>query len=157
MRRVYLKIASKMKQYHHVRLDNVFKLDCLTWVKFLQDDDIALSRPFVDFDDRSVTVEELDFFTDSSKNKSFSMGGLFYDRWWYAHWEKGYIDSCDSSIEYLELCAVTVAIFLWVPSLENRRVIIYCDNESVVYLLNSSSSSDKNCMWLLRAVILRSL
>ena len=41
--------------------------------------------------------------------------------------------------------------------LENIRMALYCDNESVVYMVNSQSSSCKNCMYLLRALILDNL
>ena len=67
---MYEKIAGKLKQYHHVRLDAEFKLDCLTWIYFLQDENASLSRPFVDFNGRTVTADEIQFFTDASKKKT---------------------------------------------------------------------------------------
>ena len=72
-------------------------------------------------------------------------------------WEPGHIDNCQPSIEYLELYAVTVGIFLLSQYLSNRRGVIFCDNESVVHMLNSSSSSEKNCMYLITAITLCSL
>ena len=43
-------------------------------------------------------------------------------------WETGYIDKYNPSIEYLELYAVAVSIFLWAEPLPNRRVVIFCDS-----------------------------
>ena len=66
---MYSKMSGRnLKQYHHVRLDAEFKFDCLTWIEFLKDDSVALQRPFVDFDKNTSTADELDYFTNTSKN-----------------------------------------------------------------------------------------
>ena len=78
--------------------------------------------------------------------------GLFF-----AKWEKNYIKNLNPSIEYLELLGVCTAILLWAKYVQNRRIVIFCDNQSVVSIINNSSSSCKNCMHLVRIITLTSL
>ena len=61
------------------------------------------------------------------------------------------------SINYLELYAVAVAVNSWIYKYKNQRIIIFCDNMSVVNMLNNSSSKCKNCMVLIRIITLKAL
>ena len=65
----------------------------------------------------------------------------------------------DQVIEFLELFALAAGILTWEdhPLLNNRRVIIFCDNQAVVSMVNNITSSCKNCMILLRLLVLNSL
>ena len=85
------------------------------------------------------------------------MGAIFDSRWQYAFWCKRFRDQHRPSIEFLELYAVTSAILSWARLLKNRRVIIFCDNEFIVLVINPSSSVCKNCMTLVRIITLTSL
>ena len=89
--------------------------------------------------------------------KFLGLGGWCEDQWMFAEWNEEFIKSKDPSIEFLELYALTAGILNWVCKFRNRRIIIFCDNESVVQMLNSSSSQCKNCMVLIRLIILESL
>ena len=75
----------------------------------------------------------------------------------FGRWEDDYIKKCDPSIEYLELFAVCAAVFAWSQELRNMRFILFCDNQTVVTILNNSTSSCKNCMVLVRKLTLRCL
>ena len=74
----------------------------------------------------------------------------------YAIWGSFILD-CDLSIEYLELYAVAILVSLWLKNFPNRRIILYCDNESAVHMINNQSSKCKNCMVLIRHIVLESL
>ena len=63
----------------------------------------------------------------------------------------------DPSIEYLELYALCAGVLVWEDKLKNRRVILHCDNQSVVDMVNSTSSKCKNCMILIRILVLNNL
>ena len=39
----------------------------------------------------------------------------------------------------------------------NRRICIFCDNESVVRMLNDNTSGCRNCMVLIRMIVLEGL
>ena len=64
---------------------------------------------------------------------------------------------CNPSINYLELYAVTVGIYLWITDYANQQICLFCDNMSVVHMINSGVSKCPNCMVLLRLITLQSL
>ena len=81
---------------------------------------------------------EVGFFTDSSANKDLGFGGVFGSEGWFVgQWKRGYIAKCCPSIEYSELFAVCVGIFIWSENLANKRFVFHCDNTAVVGVLIS--------------------
>ena len=68
-RHMYSKFSgmlSKLKPYHHIRLDGEFKQDCRMWQAFLNSNRRGICRPFIDFD-AVLDVRVLDFYTDAAK------------------------------------------------------------------------------------------
>ena len=61
------------------------------------------------------------------------------------------------SIEYLELFTVTAAVLSWIHQFKNKRIILFCDNKSVVDMINMTSTSCKNCMVLIRLIVFKGL
>ena len=61
------------------------------------------------------------------------------------------------SIEFLELFALCAGIFTWKESLANCRIVVFCDNQAVVNMINKITSSCKHCMYLLRLLVLNGL
>ena len=102
-------------------------------------------------------AEEIGFASDASRNRNFGMGCIFGTRWLYAMWEPGYIDKFQPSIEYLELLALTAGILIWEFELRNIRMIVDCDNQVVVHMVNQLKSSCPNCMKLIRILVLNGL
>ena len=84
-------------------------------------------------------MDDLNFYTDASKNKYFGAGGYCDKSWYMVFWDKYFIEKYDPSIGYLELYAVTVAVVLWIERFKNRRVAIFCDNMSVVNMINNNN------------------
>ena len=52
---------------------------------------------------------------------------------------------------------MAVAIELWANRLQNRSVIIFCDNQSVVGMINKMATPCVFCMKLIRHITLKSL
>ena len=152
--KVCTKSGTKLKQYHHVNLNSGFREDCEMWIKFLQSaDSPQLCRPFVDLE-AFISVYKLNFYTDTSGKIGF---GCFFDGdWTYGTWSKSFLQM-KPSIEYQELFAVCVAVFTWQHKLVNTRVIIFCDNQAVVNMINNSTSACRNCMRLIRMIVLNNL
>ena len=98
-------------------------------------------------------AQELDLFTDSSGNHNLGFGGYFRNEWFAGTWDIGFVKRCKPSIEFLELYAIAIAIYLWAPQLMNSRVVLFTDNQMAKTILNNSSSSCKNCMNLVRKII----
>ena len=160
-RRIYAKFANldrdKFKYYHHISLDREFKFDCNVWKIFLDNSSHrTICRPMADLD-WFTSAKELSFYTDSSANENLGCGGIFGREWFFLQWEPRYIKKCKPSIEYLELYAVCMGVLIWAKKIANLRVIVFCDNLSVVNMINQSSSGCKNCMYLIRLMVLNSL
>ena len=77
--------------------------------------------------------------------------------WIYARWDTEFCRKVKPSIKYLELFAVLTGVLLWIPRFRNKRIILWCDNQSVVDMINTSSSTSKNCMVLIRLLVLKGL
>ena len=84
-------------------------------------------------------------------------GGICEDSWMYGQWEPSFIETCEPSIAYLELYALVATVLNWIHRFKNKRIILYCDNQSVVQIVNNTSSSCKNCMVLVRLLVLKCL
>ena len=165
-RRMYAKFTGKnimsnsgrlLKPHHHVKIDAEFRLDCQMWELFLKDVS-AVTRPFVDL---SITLvaDTLNFFSDASANKTLGYGAVFGNNWMFGQWEHGFIEKCEPSIKFLELFALCAALLTWNrdPKLNKARIVIFCDNISVVHMVNKLSSSCGQCMKLIRILTLDNL
>ena len=145
-----------LKQHHHVRLDAEFKNDCKVWAEFLDSNDsMSYCHPYVDLS-TTITAEILDFYTDAAKGKSLGFGGSFGPHWLFGQWEPGFIEENDPSIEFLELYAVCISVFAWCQQLKNQQVILFCDNQAVVNMINNTSAKCPHCMQLIRKLTLKS-
>ena len=85
------------------------------------------------------------------------MGGVCKSGWMSQQWDEQFILNNDPSIEYLELYALLATELNWVHRFCNKRIIIFCDNISVVHMVNNMSSSCPNCMVLIRKLVLTSM
>ena len=148
--------SSKLKPHHHIRIDVEFRNDCRIWMTFLRNP-VAVSRPMTDFDDQTFTAEQLRFFTDASLNPNLGFGCVFNNHWTFGKWEPGFVLRNKPSICYLELYTLCVGVLTWLHLIKNKRVIVYCDNQATVNIINSSGSKCKNCMYLLRVLMLDNL
>ena len=164
-RRMYVKAGQyqkgnnrKLKQHHHVKLDAEFKFDCEIWRVFLTHyHEKVVCQPMIDLDNDVVTATELNFFSDASANKILGFRAVFNNDWLFRQWEPNFIKDMSPSIEYLELFALVVALLTWGDRIQHTRVIIFCDNSTVVQMVNALTSSCKNCMYLIRLLTLNNL
>ena len=125
--------------------------DLQMWQEFLHHQS-AYARSFMDFS-TVLQADEIVMY----KNPKLGFGGICNKSWMFNQWPEGYIKKYNPSIEYLELFAVVVTVHLWINRFANRRVILFCDNQSVVHMINSTTSSCKNCMVLIRMLVLKCL
>ena len=160
-RRMYAKIKTtdnrgkSLKQHHHITIDQEFKLDAYMWQSFLENcTKRELCRPFLD-QNVFETSQLLNFSTDASGKIGF--GCVFRDAWTFGKWSAQFLVEKKPSIEYLELYALCIAIYTWEEDLRDKRIIVFCDNQSVVDMVNKTSSSCKNCMILIRLLVLNNI
>ena len=159
-RRMYARIPpssgeGSLKPYHHIYLDNEFRQDCKMRLLFLTEstDSVKYCRPFTNL---AVTMEasELGFHTDSSANGRLGFGGICGSQWFAQQWEVNYIHEFKPSIGYLELYTVCIGLYIWSEKIRDKRLIIHCDNMSVVQMVNNTTSGCKRCMHLVRLIVL---
>ena len=55
---------------------------------------------------------------------------------------------------YKELFPIVLACHVWGPSWSNMRIKFWCDNQSVVHIIQSGTSKDEQIMHLVRALFL---
>ena len=155
LRRLY-PVGSHLKfSHYHLNINQEVRLDLEMWQNFLEAPE-ALYHDFFEFDN-DVVFSPIDFYTDASRNKDLGAGGYFGRRWFVIQWEEKFIKKMDPSINYLELYALTVGVLLWCNELVNRKCTIFCDNQSVIYMVNKGTSKCKNCLVLLRIITLHCL
>ena len=128
-------------------------MDLQAWKSFLSDP-VRYSRPFFQFDLTFASVE-LDWYTDAST--SLGMGGVCGTDWFIGEWDLDFIQAQRVSINYLELFAVTVGVLSWLHQFSNQSIVLFCDNMSVVHMINNTSSKCRNCMVLIRLIVLQGM
>ena len=150
-----------LKPYHHVRLDQEFKADCRIWLSFLQDSDISkmINRPMVDVLPPEVTSTEICFYSDASAALDLGYGCILNTKWIQGFWDKQFMTTNKPSIEFLELFALCAGIFTWQNerALNNCRIMVFCDNQGVIGMVNNMTSSCRHCMLLIRMLVLNNL
>ena len=97
----------------------------------------------------TVSAEFLGFLSDASAKETLGFGCVFGNKWIFAMWEPNYISKYKPSIEYLELYALVAGILTWEFDLKNIRMIVKCDNQAVVCMVNKLSSSCPHCILVL--------
>ena len=110
--------TTKLKRHHHIKVTQEAKLDLELWEYFLHHPS-AYSRSFMDFS-KTWKAHEVQFFTDSSKNRSLGCGGWCEKSWFTQQWVAEEITRFDPSIAYLELYAVMVGVKLWIHRFRNK-------------------------------------
>ena len=162
-RRFYALMAGtnkNLKPHHHVRVKKENKLDLQIWVQFLTNPQV-FCRPFHHFGEFDIEIVQM--HSDASGNFRFGYGAWCrqietnFKGWLQEAWDIRFMREFKPSIEFLELFGVAAAILAWIERFANRKIYIFCDNESVCNMLNNSSSSCEHCMVLIRLITLKTL
>ena len=147
--------VKKLKPHYHVRLTGELRLDLSTWLIFLKHPS-AYCRPFVNFS-RFWDAEGIDMYSDASKNPKLGFSAICQQSFCFHQWDSGFLQEFDPSIAYLELYALTIGVMNWIHRFANRRIVLFCNNKSVVSMINHTSSTCKNAMVLIRMIVLKSM
>ena len=144
-----------LKPHHHIRVKQELRLDLETWASFLKHPTI-FCRSFMDF--TAVTsADEIDMYSDATTNPKLGFGATCGSSFMYSPWNESFIRKNKPSIQYLELFAVVAGVLAWIHRFKNRRIILFCDNKSVVDMINANSTSCKKCMTLIRILVMKGL
>jgi hypothetical protein len=136
-----IELTRNVKQpHHHITLSSGFFKDLEMWRQFI----ISWNGAGFFLSSEWTNSEALEFHTDAS-------------RWFHGEWEPHQrLGQHEISIAWQELFAIVVACHLWGGSLQNKRIILHCGNESV-NIINSKRSRISRVMDLLRHLTLLTL
>ena len=84
-------VFDKLKQHHHIRLDQEFKADCQVWLAFLTSDlKLVVNRPMLDLKE-SVQATDVEYYSDASGGKEMGFGATFGTHWIFGQWPEFFI------------------------------------------------------------------
>ena len=146
LRRLFHLTSGIQKPHHRIRISSGARADMLAWREFLFHFNGSVMFP------RGVwySSSNLHLYTDASQQLGF--GAFFKGSWTQGMWPLRW-RSLKLSIAFLELFPITLALRLWGPALRNQRVILWCDNEAVVAIINSQTSGCPRIMKLVRMFV----
>ena len=128
-----LETLRSMSSKKSVRLSKSFKKDLRWWGMFIEQYNGVSYIPSFVWAEPDVT-----FATDSCM---VGCGGISAGQYFHTSFPDEIAEQ-DLPIHRLEMLAVLVAVRLWGVYCEGMKVSIYCDNESVVQVINSSKTKD---------------
>ena len=146
---------ANLKPFHHLQITRDMREDLQTWDKFLNHPSV-FCRKFLDFT-KTLTAETVNMYSDAMKKEFLGFGAICKSSWMYETWDTEFLREKDPSIEFLELFGVVAGVITWIHHYQNRRIVLFCDNQSVVSMINNMTSSCRNCMVLLRVLVLKGM
>ena len=84
----------------------------------------------------------------SDTSGTWGCGAWYNTKWFQFQWE----EHMQEKHIAVEIIPIIVATLIWGPELQSKRVLSNCDNTTVVLVLNSRYSRDKDLMQLLRCL-----
>ena len=138
-----IQLSKKARFLHsHVKLSREFKLDVEWWLKYLR-----VWNGISWFKDQAWSSNEhLHLWTDAS---DLGYGAIFENEWIMQPFCKEYKYK---SITWRELYAIVKATATWGKQLSKRRIRFHCDNEAVVFILQTGTSKCPQIMNLVRSL-----
>ena len=128
---------------HHISLNRQARADIFWWQEFLP------SWNGVEFFQEGISTSfDLWFFTDAS---DVGMGGVLGNNWFSVGWPRGFSADCCST-NFQEIFAIFTAVTIWGSELCNKQILIYCDNETVVTVVNSGTCKNNRIMDVVRGI-----
>ena len=155
-RRLYAQLSgnsgTELRLYHHIYVTGEMRMDLQMWFKFLNHQSV-FCKPFMDFSNE-FSAQQLQFYSDAS---TMGMGAYCQNSGMFMKWDRKFMKKFQPSIECLEMVVLTAVILAWINRFPNKKVILYSDNQGVQGAVNQSSTHCKNCMALIRLIVLKCL
>ena len=134
-----------------VRLGRGVRLDLDWWLRFWE----QYNGKSLSLDAFETTAEELSLWTDASFS---GFGACFMTpdgpQYFGGRWsDYGLNPKAEGfHISELEACAVALAMDLWGKYLSQRRIVMRCDNEATVHMINTGRCKDPGMMCSMRSL-----
>ena len=142
-RLIDLSTKARMLQ-HFLTLNQQVRLDLVWWNNFLP----TWNGHSFFLDSEWSSSPDMNLFTDAS----LTGYGAFYGRaWLLCKWVGAQLNHL---IAWKELAAIIMASLTWGDQWKGKRVLFHCDNQTIVYSWQNSSSRSLAIMGLLRRLLL---
>ncbi len=132
------------RPHHHIRLTQESRRDLHAWSVFIR----HFNGQTLMSERRWLSGDSLNLFTDAAGSVGFA--AVLGNRWLCGKWPPSWSHFC---ITILELYPITLALCTWSALLSHKCIVLHCDNESVVHILNKQTSKDKTVMCLVRQIV----
>ncbi|VDI27393.1 Hypothetical predicted protein [Mytilus galloprovincialis] len=141
------RMLQTLRKYHfnhyRVHITDEFRQDIRWWLLFLHDYNGISIIPDVDWSSPDAII--------SSDACLKGIGGVNFTTFEYFH--SDIPESLrDMHISVLEMYAIYIAIQFWTSSISNKRVQLFCDNQSCVEILNRGTGRDQEMLNLARQI-----
>lgn len=153
-RRFYDATIGARKPHHFIRITRPIKEDLTIWVKFLE----SFNGVCFFKDSEWSCNSSLQLFTDSAGGENLGCGAYFQGHWVFLQWPIEWSSSdIMKNMTFLELVPIILAIYIWGHELQNKKILFWTDNNSLVSVINKQTSKCKTVMVLIRALVLFSM
>lgn len=146
-----LEAAKRVKELHHfVSINAACRADLHMWEYLLEHwNGVSL---FID--EVPTAADDINLFTDASGTLGF--GGFYQGQWFHGTWPQDLLKSLgdELSIAFQELYPIVIAAILWGSLWSRKKILFFCNNLAVVYILNKGRSPCKQIMNLVRKLTL---
>jgi predicted Zn-ribbon and HTH transcriptional regulator len=141
-----IECSKRVKHLHHrVRVNKMIRDDIQWWLDYLP----TWNGVSVIHDAHWTSNEEISLFSDASDR---AIGGLCGNQWFFMAFDNGHSYLRAKSIAYRELYAVVTMLATFAYKLEGKRLLINCDNEAIVHVLQTGTSKNIEIMSLVRTM-----
>jgi Reverse transcriptase (RNA-dependent DNA polymerase) len=134
----------------HVTFNRQSQLELEMWYRHLSD----WNGIFFFLDPKTTSSIDLQFSTDASS--TVGCGAVFGNEWFSHQWSADMINLPDSmkSTALLEIIPIVIAAAIWGSRWERKRILLFCDNQATVNIVNKGRSSSSFIMSFMRRLTL---
>ena len=106
---------------------------------------------------QNLTADVIRFHSDASAAAHLGFGCILNKRRIFGKLGEHFMKVNHPTVEFLELFGHCAGILTWEQELRDCRIVVFCDNQAVVQMINNITSSCPNCMYLIRILVLNGL
>ena len=130
--------------HYYIYLNSEARADISWWQQFLPEwNGLAIIHP------TPITTIDLKLFTDAS---DLGFGCVYGNHWAYGSWGWEWQPTKECNVNVRELFAVWAAVYTWGYQWANKEVVVFTDNQSIIDIWKTGTSTNKRMMRLVRAM-----